>query len=224
MPLERALLLPYALGGAAILILIVLAWVGIRGSAHAPRPPLPGLPWFTPLALIAVAAAAALFWLNLLSYRYSIPTELVRAVAASSVALTASALVLLAVQVDALLFPLGRAAAAALWCSPPPPRGWPLALPGPVRRPAPVPGHRGIAPARRIVLIASRAGPRAVCSTESRAARDHSRQALRAGRTVRWHAAPPEGPPLDHDTHGRLPRTTGSRAYHSARGAPGVFG
>ena len=93
------------------------------GSSDTPRPPLPGLPWLTPLALIAVAAAAALFWLNLLSYRYSIPAELVRAVAASAVSLTASALVLLAVQIDACS---SRCAGARRprpsWCWPPPPR------------------------------------------------------------------------------------------------------
>ena len=51
--LFRALLLPYAAGGAALLGLLALAWAALRGWPRAPRPPLPGLPWFTPLALMA---------------------------------------------------------------------------------------------------------------------------------------------------------------------------
>jgi predicted AlkP superfamily phosphohydrolase/phosphomutase len=231
-PLARALFLPYALGGGAILILIVLAWVGIRGSAHAPRPPLPGLPWFTPLALIAVAAAAALFWLNLLSYRYSIPTELVRAVAASSVALTASALVLLAVQVDALLFPLrGRAAAAALVVL----AGAaavvvPLALrPARAAAPAPVPlATEGIAPARRIVVIGiDGMGPEQVRDGVSRGTLPVLAQALRRGAhgplaTLR----PTEGPPIwTTILTGRLPRDHGIKSFTTYRlaGSRGVF-
>src|SRR5688572_576241 len=155
--LLRALLLPYVVFGTALLGLLALAWVGLRGWPRAPRPALQGLPWFTPMALVAVAAAAALYWLNLLSYRHSIPAELVRAVAASSVALTASALVLLAVQFDALLFPLrGRAAAAALVVlASAAAVVMPLAL-RPPRAPAPVPvplATESIPPARRIILI-----------------------------------------------------------------------
>ena len=43
-PLARALFLPYLVGGTALLTLLALAWAGLRGSPHAPRPPLPGLP------------------------------------------------------------------------------------------------------------------------------------------------------------------------------------
>src|SRR5687768_12959257 len=75
--LLRALLVPYAVLGTALLVLLALAWAALRGWPRAPRPALQGLPWFTPMALVAVAAAAALYWLNLLSYRHSIPAEMV---------------------------------------------------------------------------------------------------------------------------------------------------
>jgi predicted AlkP superfamily phosphohydrolase/phosphomutase len=231
-PLARALLLPYVVGGTALLTLFALAWTGLRGSSHAPRPPLPGLPWFTPLALIAVAAAAALFWLNLLSYRYSIPAELVRAVAASAVALTASALVLLAVQIDALLFPLrGRAAAAALVVlAAAAAVVVPLAL-RPARAPAPAPvplATESIEPSRRIVLIGiDGIGPEQVRDAISRGVLPAFAQALRRGAhgplaTLR----PTEGPPIwTTIMTGRFPRDHGIKSFTTYRltGSDGVF-
>ena len=81
---------------------------------------------------------------------------MVRALAASSVALTASALVLLAVQIDALLFPLrGRAAAAALVVlASASAVVMPLALRPPrAVAPAPVPlATERVPPARRLVI------------------------------------------------------------------------
>jgi len=231
-PLARALLLPYAVGGAAVLALLVLGWTAVQGGPPAPRPPLPGLPWFTPLALIAVGAAAALFWLNLLSYRYSIPTEMVRAVAASAVALTASALVLLAVEVDALLFPLrGRAAAAALVVlAAAAAVVVPLAVrPGRAAAPAPVPlATEAIPPARRIVLIGiDGIGPDQVRDGISRGTLPVLGQALRRGAhgplaTLR----PTEGPPIwTTILTGRLPRDHGIKSFATYRlaGSPGVF-
>jgi predicted AlkP superfamily phosphohydrolase/phosphomutase len=230
--LARALLLPYAVAGTAVLLLLAAAWSLVRGSPHTPRPPLPGLPWLTPLALIAVAAAAALFWLNLLSYRYSIPAEMVRAVAASAVALTASALVLLAVQIDAWLFPLrGRAAAAALVVLAAAAAVIvPLALrPARAAAPAPVPlATESIEPARRIVVIGiDGIGPDQVRDGISRGTLPAFAQALRRGThgplaTLR----PTEGPPIWTTLlTGRLPREHGIKSFTTYRlaGSPGVF-
>src|SRR5262245_46816352 len=63
---------------AAALALVVLGLVGrlLRGPRLF-RPPLEALPWLTTFALLAVGSAAGLFWLNLLTYRYSIPVEFV---------------------------------------------------------------------------------------------------------------------------------------------------
>ncbi len=230
--LTRALLLPYVVGGTALLTLLALAWTGLRGSSHAPRPPLPGLPWFTPLALIAVAAAAALFWLNLLSYRWSIPAEVRRAVAASAVALTASTLVLLAVQIDAVLFPLrGRAAAAALVVlAAAAGMVVPLAL-RPARAPAqaPVPlATESIEPSRRIVLIGiDGIGPEQLRDGISRGVLPAFAQALRRGAhgplaTLR----PTEGPPIwTTILTGRFPRDHGIKSFTTYRlaGSDGVF-
>lgn len=230
--LARSLFLPYALGGTALLTLLVLAWTGLIGTPQAPRPPLPGLPSFTPLALVAVSAAAALFWLNLLSYRYSIPAEMVRAVAASSVALTASALVLLAVQVDALLFPLrGRAAAAALVVlASAAALVVPLALRPPrAEPPAPVPlATEGRPPARRVVVMGiDGIGPEQVRDGIARGTLPVFAQALRRGAhgplaTLR----PTEGPPIWTTLlTGRLPRDHGIKSFTTYRlaGSTAVF-
>jgi predicted AlkP superfamily phosphohydrolase/phosphomutase len=231
-PLARALLLPYAAAGTAVLLLLAAGWSLLRGSPDTPRPPLPGLPWLTPLALIAVAAAAAVFWLNLLSYRYSIPAELVRAVAASSVALTAAALVLLAVQIDAWLFPLrGRAAAAALVVlSAATAVVVPLALrPARAAVPAPVPlATESIEPVRRVVLIGiDGIGPDQVREGIARGTLPALAQALRRGAhgplaTLR----PTEGPPIwTTILTGRLPRDHGIKSFTTYRlaGSPEVF-
>ena len=47
---------------------------------------------FLGAGLIALSAAAGLFWLNLVSYRHAVPAESLRGLAASSAALTAGAL------------------------------------------------------------------------------------------------------------------------------------
>jgi predicted AlkP superfamily phosphohydrolase/phosphomutase len=230
--LVRAVFLPYALGGTALLLLLTLAWMALRGTAPAPRPPLPGLPWFTPLALVAVGAAAALFWLNLLSYRHSIPTELVRAVAASAVALTSAALVLLAVQVDAVLFPLrGRAAAAALVVLA---AASAVVVPLALRPPgsavaAPVPlATESIEPARRVVLIGiDGMGADQVHDGIARGILPGLAQALRRGAqgplaTLR----PTEGPPIwTTILTGRLPRDHGIKSFTTYRlaGSKAVF-
>src|SRR6185295_9901815 len=112
----------------------------------------------------------------------------------------ASALVLLAVQVDAWLFPLrGRAAAAALVVlAAAAAVVVPLAL-RPAREPAPVPlATESIEPARRIVLIGiDGIGPDQLADGISRGTLPAFLQALRRGAhgplaTLR----PTEGPPI----------------------------
>jgi len=155
--LLTALLLPWTL------LAMPGLWVVIALSRAVPRwpltvrPPLEALPGLATAALAAIGAAAGLFWLNLVSYRHSVPTEVLSPLAGSAVALTAAALVMLAVGVDAVLFPSrGRgvsaalvvlAAAAAVVV--------PLALrPSPVTHPPPVPfATETVTPVRRVILV-----------------------------------------------------------------------
>src|SRR5436190_7949784 len=61
-----ALFLPYFLVGAVGLLLLAGLVRLLPGMPRVRRPPLETLPWFTSLALVAVSAAAGLYWLNLL--------------------------------------------------------------------------------------------------------------------------------------------------------------
>jgi predicted AlkP superfamily phosphohydrolase/phosphomutase len=155
--LLTALLLPWtALALPGLWVVIVLSRA-LPGWPVAVRPPLEALPGVTTAALAAISAAAGLFWLNLVSYRHSVPTEVLSPLAGSAVALTAAALVMLAVGIDALLFPArGRGVSAALVVLTA--AGAvvvPLAMrPVPVTRPAPVPfATETVTPARRVVLV-----------------------------------------------------------------------
>ncbi|HEY3121849.1 MAG TPA: alkaline phosphatase family protein, partial [Vicinamibacteria bacterium] len=229
--LAIALFAPYAAAGTAALWL--LAMLARAAWRRAPaRPPLEALPWFTTLALVAVSAAAALFWWNLVGYRYSIPLTFLRALLGSAIGLTAAVLVLAVVVADALLFPRrGRgfsaalvvlASAAALVL--------PLAL-----RPAPAPAPRPVRlnveqvrPARRVILVGvDGLGP------------DFLREALAGGRlpvfgrivrhggygplaTIR----PTEGPPVwTTIVTGRLPRDHGVKSFsaYRLRGSASVY-
>ena len=121
----------------ALLTRAVLGW------PRTPRPPLHNLPWFTAMSTVAAAAAAALFWLNLVSYRHSLPLEVLPALAGSAIALTTATLVLVAVGIDTALFPTrGRGISVRArragrvvrsWSSP-----WPCAR-GPPSSPRPSP-------------------------------------------------------------------------------------
>jgi predicted AlkP superfamily phosphohydrolase/phosphomutase len=113
LPLLGSLFLPYAILGAALFSLIALLFS--LGRKRMPRPIVPGLPFFTPFAIVSVLVTALLFWGNLWHYRFSIPVPFVEGLAASGVCLTVALLVLVGVAVDALVFPRGgRGLSAAL--------------------------------------------------------------------------------------------------------------
>src|SRR5215470_11471652 len=155
--LLAALLLPWTAMAAAGLWVIVLISSALPGWPRAARPPLESVPGLTSAALVAVSAAAGLFWLNLVSYRYSVPVEVLSPLVGSAIALTAAALVLLVVAVDAVLFPSrGRGVSAALVVlSAAAAVVVPLAL-RPVPRPRPVPmpfATETVTPARRVILV-----------------------------------------------------------------------
>lgn len=147
----------YTVALSGPLLLLALLGSALRFWSSGLRPPLPALPWFTSLAMAVLVAAAALFWLNLLAYRHALPEESVRALLASSLVLGGVVLVLVAVALDALLFPFrGRrvsaslvlAAVTAAWAVPLLLR--PRLLPPP--RPLPV-DTEPVRPARRIILV-----------------------------------------------------------------------
>jgi hypothetical protein len=150
-----SLFLPYA--ACAAVGLFLLALMAVLLGPQIAKPPIEGLPWFTALTFTAVTVAAALFWLNLISYRYAIPLEFVRGLTASAVCLTLAALVLLGTGLDAWFFPVrGRAlsaplvalAAASALVAPLVLR--PLAKASP--RPVPV-ATEIVQPVRRVILI-----------------------------------------------------------------------
>jgi len=227
-----SLLLPCLVLGAAGFALLALVGAAFRGWPRAPRPPLPGLPGFVSLSFLALAAAAGLFWLNLFSYRHSVPAESLRGLAASAAALTAGALVMVAVGLDALLFPLrSRGAAAALVVLAA--AGGvvlPLALrPEPAAAPAPVPlAGETVSPLRRVVLIGiDGLGPDEVREGVARASLPAFAQILRRGAggplaTLR----PTEGPPVWATiVTGRRPRDHGVKSFatYRLRGSPTTF-
>lgn len=226
-----SLFLPYALAGTLVFFAMALA-AGLSGWSPVRRPPLPGLPWFTTLAVTALTLASGLLWLNLVSYRHSIPTEFVRALAASLVVVSGAALVLTAVAVDAILFPRrGRwlaaplvvlASASAVVV--------PLALrppPSPTARPVPVATDR-VQPTRRIVLVGMDGlGPSMVEDGVARGtlpilARLMKRGASGPLATLR----PTEGPPIWTSIFtGGLPRDHGIKSFETyrLRGSPTTF-
>jgi hypothetical protein len=151
------LFLPYWAAGTIVLFTGALVGTLALGGARGPRPPIEGLPWFTSLATVALAAVAGLLWANLWSYRHSIPVEFVRGLLLSASAATGAWLVLMAVGSDAVLFPRrSRAISAALVVlasasSVVLPLAW---RPLPEPPPAPVPlATDTVQPVRRVTLI-----------------------------------------------------------------------
>ncbi|HVQ28474.1 MAG TPA: alkaline phosphatase family protein [Vicinamibacteria bacterium] len=214
-----AIFLPYVLAGTGLLLVLALAANLVRWPL-APRPPLPSVPWFTSLALITTVGSAALYWLNLWEYRHSIPLDLLRGLTASAVAVSAVALVLLAVAFDLVFFPArSRAPAAALLIvGPALAVAFPLALrptPAPDPRPAPV-AAEPLRPQRRIVLFGvDGLSPVLLQEALARGAQPVFTRLLERGAhgplaTLR----PTEAPPLWNTIlTGRLPRDHGVKSF-----------
>jgi predicted AlkP superfamily phosphohydrolase/phosphomutase len=216
--------LPYLVLGTAALALLALLFHALWGGPRASPPLLSGLPFFPGLAFLALSAAAALFWMNLLSYRHSIPVEFLRGLFASGLAVSAALLVLLAVGVDLFLFPRrGRALSAALVVLAPSAAViLPLALrPLPAAQARPLPlATETIPPTRRVLLVGvDGLGPDLVASGVTKGnlpafARILKRGAAGPLATLR----PTEGPPVwTTILTGRLPRDHGVKSFATYR-------
>jgi predicted AlkP superfamily phosphohydrolase/phosphomutase len=222
--LVLCLFLPYWAAGTLLLFTVALLGTLALGGARSPRPPIEGLPWFTTLATIALAAVAGLFWANLWSYRHSIPVEFVRGLLLSASASTGAWLLLLAVACDVLLFPRrSRALSAALVVlaaasSVVLPLAW---RPLPAPAPAPVPlATETVQPVRRVVLIGiDGLGPHRLRDGVAAGRLPALGQMVKRGAygplaTLR----PTEGPPIWTTVFtGRLPRDHGIKSFATYR-------
>lgn len=188
------------------------------------RAPLPALPWFAAQLTLACAAATVAYGLNLLAYRQALPRASVSALFAASLVLGLATLILIALLLDAYLFPfrsrgvparLVLLAAALALCGPP---GLRPALPVPAR---PVPfGTEPVRPVRRIVFVGlDGLGAEALREGIARGtlpsfARLVRRGAFGALATVR----PTEGPPVWTTIFtGHLPRDHGVKSLVTYR-------
>jgi hypothetical protein len=227
-----SLFLPALIVGTGALTGVASIGALIRFWPRATRPPLAGHPWFTTLMLASTTVAAGLYWLNLLSYRHSIPVESLRGLFASAVVISSVALLLFAVGLDSLLFPVrGRAISAVLVVlAPAAAVTLPLALrPVPAAPPRPVPvSTETVAPVRRITLIGlDGLGPRQIAEASvddavPAFARGQKRGAFGSLATLR----PTEGPPIWTTIFtGRLPRDHGVKSFatYRLRGSPTVY-
>jgi Type I phosphodiesterase / nucleotide pyrophosphatase len=230
--LLMSLFLPGVVAGTGALTGVASLAALVRFWPRSTRPPLAGHPWFTTLMLVSTTVAAGLYWLNLLSYRHSIPVESLRGLFASTVVISGVALLLFAVGLDSLLFPhRGRAISAVLVVlAPAAAVSVPLAL-----RPLPAaPPHRvpvsieGVTPARRITLIGvDGLGPRQVIDGAAddavpAFARGQKRGAFGPLATL----LPTEGPPIWTTIFtGRLPRDHGVKSFatYRLRGSATVY-
>jgi predicted AlkP superfamily phosphohydrolase/phosphomutase len=230
--LALVLFLPYAVAGTLVFWSMALLNRAVFGWPRTPRPPLHNLPWFTAMSTAAGAAAAALFWLNLVSYRHSLPLEVLPPLAGSAIALTTATLVLVAVGIDTALFPTrGRGissalvvlAASSLVVVP-------MALrPRPAEQPAPVPlATETVTPVRRIILVGvDGLGPEQLKGALERGTAPGLAQMARRGAhgslaTLR----PTEGPPIWTTIFtGRLPRDHGVKSFtaYRLRGSSTVY-
>jgi type I phosphodiesterase/nucleotide pyrophosphatase len=227
-----ALVLPCALAGTALLGLLALGAARFVRFRAGRRPPVEGLPWITTLTMLVSAAAAVLYWMNLFGYRHSIPSDCVRGLAASAIVLSAATFILIAVGLDAFLFPFrGRGFSAALVV---------LSVAGPVviplaLRPPPVEPRREarlhadtVTPLRRVILVgADGLGPDLVREGVARGALPALEALMRRGAhgplaTLR----PTEGPPVwTSIVTGVLPREHGVKSFVTYRlvGSDTVF-
>jgi predicted AlkP superfamily phosphohydrolase/phosphomutase len=229
--LALVVFLPYAILATALFLgagLLASWW----GWPRASRPAVVRYPWFILLTFLALVAASALYWWNLLSYRHSIPPEVVRALAGSAVGLTGAAVVQLALGLDVALFPLrgrGLAAPLAVLAAA---SGVvvPLALRPAVRRGAPpVPfATERVQPTRRIILVGiDGLGPSLVREGVAKGTLPVFERMLRRGAhgplaTLR----PTEGPPVWTSIFtGRLPHEHGIKSFqaYGLRGSDTTF-
>ena len=220
-----SLFLPYCLAGGVAFSLLALLASGLRFWPQEARSPIERLPWFTALSLLAVTLAAALFFSNLFAYRYSIPAESVRSMAGASVSLVLSALVLLAVGIDVLLYPLrGRGLSAPLSVlAPAAAVTVPLALlapPSVSQLPRPPLATESIAPVRRVTVVGiDGLGPAYLREQVEAGSLPVFARMIRDGAfgplaTIR----PTEGPPLWTTVFtGRLPRDHGVKSFSTYR-------
>jgi hypothetical protein len=224
--------LPAVVVGTAALTGVASLAALIRFWPRMTRPPLAGHPWFTTLMLASTAVAAGLYWLNLLSYRHSIPVESLRALFASALVLTGVALALFAIGLDSLLFPFRGRVVSAVLVVLAPAAGvvLPLALlpvPAPPSRPVPV-STESVTPVRRITLIGvDGLGPPQLIEAGAddavpAFARGQRRGAFGSLATLR----PTEGPPIWTTIFtGRLPRDHGVKSFatYRLRGSETVY-
>jgi hypothetical protein len=217
------LFVPYWAAGTLLLFAGALVGALVVGGPRAPRPPVEGLPWFTTMAMVSLAAVAALFWANLWSYRHSIPVEFVRGLLLSAAAATGAWLLLLAVAWDGLFPRRSRALSSALVVlaaasSVVLPLAW---RPLPRQAPAPVPlATETVEPARRVVLIGiDGLGPERLRLGVAAGRLPALGQMVRKGAngplaTLR----PTEGPPIWTTVFtGRLPRDHGIKSFATYR-------
>lgn len=222
---------PYLLAGTSVLFVLAFAG-GLLRYPFTPRPPLPSVPWFTTLAFLATAAAAALYWLNLWEYRHSIPVEFLRGLTAAAFLVTAAALVLLAVMADLLFFPArGRAPAAAIVVLVPALAvALPLALrptPAPTLRKAEVSAEPVPSPRRLVLFGVDGLSLEILRDGLARGTQPVFARLLKRGAhgplaTLR----PTEAPPLwTTILTGRLPRDHGIKSFatYRLRGSPSVY-
>ncbi|HVR71376.1 MAG TPA: alkaline phosphatase family protein [Vicinamibacteria bacterium] len=232
-----SLFVPYTLAGLVVLLLVAALVAAVRGGA--PPPPgrrawelVPGLPGFGGMALLALAAAAGVFWFNLFSYRHSMPLPSLRGLAVASACLTGAALVLGVVALDARLFPhRGRGLSSALAVlAPASALVMPLAL-RPEPAPRVLPARVQLEPRpplRRVTLIGlDGLGPGQLREAVERGKVPALARIMRRGAygplaTLR----PTEGPAIWTTVFtGQLPRDHGVKSFGSyrLRGSPTTF-
>jgi hypothetical protein len=222
--LLAALFLPWLAAGTLALGLVALLATAVRWWPRPFRPVVEHQPFLAALTFLALSAVAAIYWHNLFVYRHALPVVGVRALAGSAVAVTACALLLVAIGLDVLLFPrherpaagalavLAAIAAVAV----------PLALrPASQRRPAAVPVRLEAShPTRRVVVV----GLDGLSPADVDAAVDTARVpalarlARRGGIATLATLRPTEGAPVWTTlVTGRLPRDHGIRSASSYR-------
>jgi hypothetical protein len=216
------LFLPWALAGSLLLAVVAVARLALR--RRPARAVIPGWPHLGSLTFVALGVAAVLYWHNLLSYRYSIPVDALRALALSAVVISGMALILLAVGLDYTAFPRHpRAPAAALAVlAPAASLAVPLALrPEP---PDPVPAVPvrldNLRPARRLTVVGIDGLGPADLQNSPDGGRIPSlvRLARRGAFGPLATLRPTEGPPIWTTMFtGRLPRDHGIKSFSTYR-------